>query len=436
MWRLLRSFLYLAGLVAGLVAAAGCSLLVDTSGLTGGPKTGENGGDGGAADAGEPGPAGTTDAGGEAGPALDPFCPYPHGMSHAAPWPTRGGCVMRNGRGRAVGPKAAKPRHWKIDVPDPGAASSSIFGQAQVGPGDLLLVGVEDNGFGVRAFGLDGQVKWKAATLNANAVSVAADGSLVANAGPGATHIDAASGAVFWHATVDDEVDSALAIGTNGDIYYATFSHRTGGAITKDGALRWSLDFGQHDERVWSAALGPTDVVYFTDGYGFVVGFDPKDGTKVFNQAVGSAVGDNASIGDDGTIYVGTFQSDVVAFQPTGVEKWRTSLDADSIWTPTLGPDGAVYASTVDGTLVALDAAGKERWRTKYPKAIIGQPLLDAAGDLFVVTEEPAIHGVDPGGNVLWNAGLPDLPADGLAMASTGALIVTLRKGGVHIFDP
>ena len=105
------------------------------------------------------------------------------------------------------------------------------------------------------------------------------------------------------------------------------------------GSVKWSFDFGQH--------LGPTPLVATP-----VTG-----GGNRGQDAIGSAA--SATIGPDGTIYIGANNSNFYAIDPSGQQKWMYEAERElaGIWTTAaLSPDASVlYFGANKGGMYALN---------------------------------------------------------------------------------
>jgi len=81
----------------------------------------------------------------------------------------------------------------------------------------------------------------------------------------------------------------------------------------------------------------------------------------------GSGVSSSPAIGADGTVYVGSSDSYLYAFNPAGTLKWRylTETGAQVNSSPAIGFDGTVYVGSTAGYLYAINNNGTLKWRYK-----------------------------------------------------------------------
>ena len=76
-----------------------------------------------------------------------------------------------------------------------------------------------------------------------------------------------------------------------------------------------------------------------------------QDGTMKWAFSTGSWVDSSPALGMDGTVYVGSFDSNLYAINPDGAMKWAFPTGA-SIWSsPAIGKDGTIYVGSDDNNL-------------------------------------------------------------------------------------
>jgi glucose dehydrogenase len=103
-------------------------------------------------------------------------------------------------------------------------------------------------------------------------------------------------------------------------------------------------------------------------------------------DGVGS--GASATIGPDGTIYVGANNSNYYAIDPNGQQKWLFEAERElaGIWTTAaLSPDAStLYFGANKGGMYALNTRdGSLKWQFNIVGSIYSSPALDAAGTLY-----------------------------------------------------
>jgi outer membrane protein assembly factor BamB len=241
--------------------------------------------------------------------------------------------------------------------------------------------------FAVRApsSGLDGQVVWQADLGPGpvqNSAALAPDGTLYVVNVPGVlSAIDSSSGQVKWTAQTGDgqqaqfgqTVKVTPAVGSDGTIYTTTLTEglvavSPPGGGGNQGSVKWKFNFGEH--------LGQMPLVTTP------VTANPNRG----QDGVGS--GASATVGPDGTIYVGANNSNFYAVNPDGSMKWLYEAERElaGIWTTAaLSSDASVlYFAANKGGVYALNTRdGSLNWQFNIIGSVYGSPALDAAGTLY-----------------------------------------------------
>jgi outer membrane protein assembly factor BamB len=232
--------------------------------------------------------------------------------------------------------------------------------------------------------GQDAQIAWQTDLGMGgaqNSPTVTADGTIYYVDVLGLLSAVDPTGKVKWSAQTGSSGDApfgqtvkvAPAVAPDGTVYttavtgslYAVSPPSGGG---DQGSIKWSFDFGEH--------LGATPVpsTPVTNG-----GNRGQDG-------IGS--GASATIGPDGTIYVGADNSNFYAIGPDGSMKWMYEAERElaGIWTTAaLSPDASVlYFGANKGGMYALSTKdGSLKWQFSIVGSIYSSPALDAAGTLF-----------------------------------------------------
>ena len=136
------------------------------------------------------------------------------------------------------------------------------------------------------------------------------------------------------------------------------------------GQVRWRFQVDA-DYVPTRPAVGPDGTVYASDSYGHLYAVDSTGGLRwIFNGS-----GANVSVGQDGTIYVGS-TLDIVALNPNGTVKWRFNQNPGAfiLLGPNVGPDGNIYAVGIEGLGVfSLTPQGTLRWSLteRYDRPIV-----------------------------------------------------------------
>ncbi|MFC2142885.1 PQQ-binding-like beta-propeller repeat protein [Candidatus Aenigmatarchaeota archaeon] len=122
------------------------------------------------------------------------------------------------------------------------------------------------------------------------------------------------------------------------------------------------------------------------------------DGTIKWKFDAGSAIYSSPVIGEDGTIYVGTQNSDMYAVNPDGTEKWvfdaGEPVESEAypgnfhgiISTPAIDSSGVIYFTSLANYLFAVNPDGTEKWKfpVKRSDSIWCSPTIDDDGTIYI----------------------------------------------------
>jgi outer membrane protein assembly factor BamB len=277
-------------------------------------------------------------------------------------------------------PPNGSPYHCTPALTPDGATVYVSFttGTADAARGSLFAVRAPSSG-------QDGQVVWQADLGPGNvqnSPTLGPDGTLyIVNVAGVLSAIDSSTGRVKWTAQTGtaqpaqfgQTVKMTPAVAPDGTVYTtaltgALYAISPPGGSGTQGSIKWSFNFGEH--------LGPTPLVTAP------VTAPPNRG----QDGVGS--GASATVGPDGTIYVGANNSNFYAIDPSGQQKWLYEAERElaGIWTTAaLSADAStLYFGANKGGIYALNTRdGSLKWQFNIVGSIYGSPALDAVGTLY-----------------------------------------------------
>ena len=218
---------------------------------------------------------------------------------------------------------------WKFDT------GSAVTGSCSLAADGTVYVGAEAQSTGKYGFfainPASGVEVWNAleGKIVLSSPAVAEDGTIYTGCEDGTFYAFNPNGTEKWHYDLPilpdlHRASSSAAIGPDGTIYFGTdweSDDDSGGAffaLLSDGTLDWSEDFP--DYITGSAAVDAAGNTYFGCYDGFVYSYDNAGNlrwsyeTATTDDEIGNSVAGSASIGSDGTVYIGSTGFHLYAF--------------------------------------------------------------------------------------------------------------------------
>jgi outer membrane protein assembly factor BamB len=108
------------------------------------------------------------------------------------------------------------------------------------------------------------------------------------------------------------------------------------------------------------------------------------------------------AIGDDGTLYLGSFHEKFWAVSSNGVVKWTFPTDSEIRSSAAIGSDGTIYFGCRDRKLYALDENGKKKWAFATGGWVDSSPALAQDGTIYFGSWDKYFYALKPDGSVKW----------------------------------
>ena len=141
----------------------------------------------------------------------------------------------------------------------------------------------------------------------------------------------------------------------------------------------------------------------------FVEDFMPPGGALIFTIvdllwtfSTGGAVSSSPAVGGDGTIYVGSDDSNLYAVNPDGSQRWAFPTGGSVQSSPALGADGTVYVGSDDFNLYAVNPDGTQQWTFPTANFARSSPAIGADGTIYVGSDDSNLYAVNPDGSQSW----------------------------------
>jgi outer membrane protein assembly factor BamB len=248
--------------------------------------------------------------------------------------------------------------------------------------------------------------------------------------------LDAHDGAVRVHLRCDGDVDTGIAVGSDGTAYFGAGQELW--AVTPDGTVRFR--FRANDKIFSSPAIDDDGTIYVGAQDDHLYALTPE-GQLRWSYTARNDLDSGPVVGDDGTVYVASDDHRVYALDRNGQLRWQADVGG-YVRTPVgLGLDGNVLVPVFGphARLVSLDAqTGEEQWtfsvsRSEANELGVGSsPLVDRDGNIYFGADDDYLYAIDRRGDMRWIYQTGGNVDSDPILAADGVLIVGSDDGSVH----
>ena len=142
---------------------------------------------------------------------------------------------------------------------------------------------------------------------------------------------------------------------------------------------RWKFETG--DDIDTSPAIAPDGTIYVGSDDSNLYAIDPETGTEIWRFTAGGEIRSSPAVAPDGTIYFGSSDNYLYALQPNGTMKWAFNIGDYIFSSPAIGPDGrTIYVGSSDHNLYAINTTGTLKWKYETDGKIISSPAIGFDG--------------------------------------------------------
>jgi len=156
-----------------------------------------------------------------------------------------------------------------------------------------------------------------------------------------------------------------------------------------------------------------------------------------WNSSVGGVIFSSPAIASDGTVYVGSNDNKLHAFNSDGSTKWAFTTGNWVDSTPAIGSDGTVYVGSWDNQLYAINPTdGSKLWDFNTSSSITASPAIGSNGNIYFGSKDYFFYALDSSGNKLWEyfAGQP--VSSSAALGQDGTIYFGDENGTFHAVNP
>ncbi len=156
-----------------------------------------------------------------------------------------------------------------------------------------------------------------------------------------------------------------------------------------------------------------------------------------WNVTTGGVIFSSPAIAEDGSIYIGSNDNKLHAFNADGTSKWNFTAGNWVDSTPAISSDGTIYVASWDNKIYALNSAnGDKLWDYETNSYIIASPAIGADGRIYVGSKDSIFYALESNGSVAWEyfAGQPITSS--AALGQDGTIYFGDENGTFHAVNP
>lgn len=156
----------------------------------------------------------------------------------------------------------------------------------------------------------------------------------------------------------------------------------------------------------------------------------------------GITVYGSAVTGSDGTIYVGSYNGKLYAFNPNGTVKWIYTTASSILGSPAIGKDGTIYVSDYkNSTLYSINPNGTLKWKYNIGNWNCGSsPVIGNNGTIYIpVTDSTngTLYAIDStNGKVKWTFNMNEVYGSSAAIGNDGTIYIADYNGILYAINP
>jgi len=222
-------------------------------------------------------------------------------------------------------------------------------------------------------------------------------------------------------------------IAADGTIYLGAASNLL--AIRQDGTLKWSFATGS---QIYTAASIGADGTIFVGSDDFKLYAINPDGTKKWSYPTGNNVGTSPAFAADGTIYFGSSDDYLYALNPDGTLKWKFFALAYVDSSPAVDSDGTIYFGAGYGTFFAVNPDGTQKWAfdTGGISGIVSSPAIAPDGTIYFGSWDHNLYALNHNGTKKWVFPTNDLIWTAPAIAQDGTIYIGSDDKNFYAVNP
>ncbi len=192
-------------------------------------------------------------------------------------------------------------------------------------------------------------------------------------------------------------------------------------AFTPSGSIRWKLPIGLKSR--YSPSIGIDGSIYVASNSLTSIS---KNGKIRWSNPI-ECYSSSPAVASDGTIYVGSIDSNLYAVNSDGSNKWSFKTGKSIVTCPAIGINDNVYFGSDDTYVYAVNKLGKLQWKFKANGLITSSPVIDGNGACYFYCNDRKLYAIKDG-KLQWSMNLSSI-SDNPAIGYDGTLYFACNDG-------
>ena len=183
-------------------------------------------------------------------------------------------------------------------------------------------------------------------------------------------------------------------------------------------------------------------IIYFAGEYNYLdylYAIYPNGTEKWKYKTNGLILGSSPAIADDGTIYIGCWNTKLYAINPDGTVKWKTvGLGGNVASSPAIAEDGTIYVGTMStgNFIVAVNPNGTIKWKYKTGYHVVSSPAIGEDGTIYCGSGDTYLYALYPNGTLKWRFKTGDDIKGPPSIANDGTVYTGSYDGYLYALFP
>jgi outer membrane protein assembly factor BamB len=317
-----------------------------------------------------------------------------------------------------------------------------IYGNVFIGCNDGILYKINSNGTLVWTYNTND-------TITSQSPAIDSNGNIYFGAQNAFFCLGAAGNLVWTNPNIDN--CSSPAIATNGNII-TTYKGAGFSTIYSLNPTTGAILYSIQDNTAPAMATGYSPCIdnsgnIFADFYGntasSLIYSIPANFSSSSKVNTGSGITTPLSIGNDGTLYFGTDNDGLIAWNADlSSQKWNVPLGVGgqingwiSCYYDSANSMDLLYFGTNSNYIICCDSLGNLRWSYLTGSAILTGSAVDLSGNLVVSSNDQFLYALSKTGTLLWsyntqstNISNPAIGPDGTIYITTGGTLLSFEN--------